>query len=791
MGDEDLTGDAIIGAPYDAAVPAAEPSVDGSADGSGDGSTDAPTGEPTATASGEAAGDAKSRKLSREEAREAAEAEKAAREAQAYEEALELARADAERMLAGPGLVSPEPPISPTELEEGWSDATRNALNQVTQDLEGHRLGLAISGGGALGSFEAGALRFLYDHLHVEPVAICGNSAGALNAAKLAEGDHADRRPIDEVERLWRSLRINSDMWEPEPWLVRLQASATWASELREQVTDADGTTSTVRVAVRVVGSLVRRPPETDGTIDAVKDAIRAKSLLSLSPIAELVERELDPARVRASGIALRMGTVSLEAGELRYVTEHGALHDRYDRPIDQPPVPLTSGVLASASIPMAFPPVEMNDEHYVDGGAREILPLELLANRIGADRVIAISAGSAAIHRAPSFADRNLIDILRRVSAEIGPNETLRKELNPPGGWDPHIRLVVPEFDVHDSMTIDPALIAISLDHGYMRAADVIGSLGSDADLLTEQITRLRIALRELAGPVPTFLDTALGRDRRERIEGRPTRSGPDKVGEPVIDTGATPVEDGNRDGLAKPDEARGREDRDAEPRDGEVRSAEGVVRSARARTATTVAKLVKVMGRDSGERDERGRPGHDDAEAGRIEVAGDGVGAEGPAGSGDQPTVQVDVEVANLIGASGGTDGPPADVAVSEVDGSVEVVVAPRSTSADGGNDGDEDTAVGDDEVRDEKAKRPGVPDLDDDQGLDREADEARRTEVQRISAELRSLVQQRLDLGYPLPQTLVAWLRDPGPGDSASADEEHPDELHPVGGSALGGA
>lgn len=78
---------------------------------------------------------------------------------------------------------------------------------------------------------------------------------------------------------------------------------------------------------------------------------------------------------MRASGIALRMGTVSLEAGELRYVIETGELVDRHDRSIGQPAVELAEGVLASASIPLAFPPVVLNDEHYVDGVAWRSCP--------------------------------------------------------------------------------------------------------------------------------------------------------------------------------------------------------------------------------------------------------------------------------------------------------------------------------------------------------------------------------------------------------------------------------
>jgi NTE family protein len=393
--------------------------------------------------------------------------------------------------------------------ERGWNRRARLRVGVLRRQVAHKRTGLVISGGGSQGSFETGVLRFLYDHIRLSPVAICGNSVGAILSAKLAEGDDrkTGRRAIDELEVIWRRMRSNDDMWRAEPWFQKLQSSAAWATELREKIGEHGTSGTQIRVALRLLTGTLRHPPETDGTIDALRRALRAKSLLNLGPIKELMVDELHPDRILASGIRLRLGTVSLESGELRYVTESGALHDRHDQPIGLAPVALADGVIASASIPVVFPPVRLGDEHYVDGGAREILPLALAFHHLDTEQIFAVAASAPGVLAAPSFADKSLFDVARRVATEIGPDETLRKELYPPRGWGRRVTLIAPEFNVHDALTIDPVLIAISLDYGYMRAADVVLGLNDRLRQLTADITRTRMDLRDLDGGIPSFL--------------------------------------------------------------------------------------------------------------------------------------------------------------------------------------------------------------------------------------------------------------------------------------------
>lgn len=385
----------------------------------------------------------------------------------------------------------------------------RSARANLRRRMARSPVAFVLSGGGSQGSFEVGVLRYLYDGLGIEPAILVGSSVGAIIAAKLAEGNDPETgaRPIDELEDIWRALRTNSDMWLTEPWLDKLRSQVEWASGLRGRAAEHGTAGSQARVVMRMLGEIVRNPPEADGTVDALRQALKAKSLLRSDPVRRIVETHIDPQRVRASGLTLRVGAVSLQRGALRYFDGHGNVTERDGTPLDGEPVPLREAVLASAAIPVVFPPVELGGEHYVDGGVREILPLALAFNGLGAGHIFAVVASAPGVDPWEDARDRGLLEIARRVSADIGPDEILRKEIEPPRGWGRRVTVIVPEVDVHDALTIDPELIAASIDYGYMRAADVLLGLDEDSCALSTEIARCRMRLREARGPVAGLL--------------------------------------------------------------------------------------------------------------------------------------------------------------------------------------------------------------------------------------------------------------------------------------------
>ncbi len=391
-------------------------------------------------------------------------------------------------------------------MSDRLSRGARRSLASLRRSVRRHPVALALSGGGSQGSFQAGALLFLYDVVGIAPKVVCGSSVGAINGAKLAEGQSSAgaSRSIDELAGIWLGLRTNSDLWLADPWLEKLRAHSAWASEIRGRAAEHGAAGSQARVVMRMLGEIVRNPPDTDGTLEAVRTALRARSLLRNDPIRARLEGHLRPELIATSGIALRIGMVCLETGDLRYVTESGALLSREGADLGLPPVGIVEAAFASSSIPLIFPPTRIGNEHYIDAGVREILPLKPAMSLLGSSGVVfGVVASAPGIPTISDVEDRGLLDLARRISSDISPDETLHKELERTDAWKGRVECIMPEFDVHDGLSVDPCLIAASVDYGYMRAADILLDLNNEAGELTSQITRTRMELRGFDGPV------------------------------------------------------------------------------------------------------------------------------------------------------------------------------------------------------------------------------------------------------------------------------------------------
>jgi NTE family protein len=442
---------------------------------------------------------------------------------------------------------------------------------------------IVLSGGGAKGDFEVGAVRFLYDS-GVRPDILGGVSVGAINAAKLAEGEDPNdpTRGLSGLEAIWTSLRSNSDMYVEAAWLSdpklhpELKAWLIGTSDkLDIEAPNAPGPNpwGDLGNLVTLISGAAFLITDGQSLLESFRLILtEAKSIYELTPIADKLKVMLDPVKVAqwaSAGRQLRLGTVALESGRLRYVTESGAVIEtdgsavpgpvvmdaacagladdaeqargelqaaRNDVSLARSPaekqaaiaaykqarlafttaqrkldaclsvhpshpvplvVPLATGVLASASMPSIFHTVAMGTETYVDGGIREILPLQAVVD-LGADEIYAVSASPVTLPAAAThFGGAGIATIASRALTEIAIHEVSVGDfvVHPmPGRTLPAVHDIHPDVEVHGFGVIDPGLIQINRDYGYMRAADVVAGIDPDqrryqlATVITQQ---------------------------------------------------------------------------------------------------------------------------------------------------------------------------------------------------------------------------------------------------------------------------------------------------------------
>ncbi len=356
---------------------------------------------------------------------------------------------------------------------------------------------LVFGAGGARGAFEIGAAQYLFDVLGVDPEIVAGASVGSLIAAKIAEGQtRAERvRALIEMKDFLSSLHSFDEFFVPRPWLREFRGTSVGREVERRFVGGVNSVSHesflshVATIGRGILNTLIHDAPRLHRAFDdLVEDG---SSLLSLEPLRARLSGDdgvpglLDGAAIAESGVTLRMAVVCLDSGDLRYVSEDGRLLDRNGVALeDHDAVDVIDGTLASAAQPLLFPPVELDGEAYSDGGIVTLVPLEIVI-AAGATEVFVVVATAIELTPPPSrgFARANLISLYRRTSNDIPLWENLRRSLDPPNRADAEIVTIAPTVDLIGVTQIDPGLIAIASDYGFMRAADVIADRGGRLD--------------------------------------------------------------------------------------------------------------------------------------------------------------------------------------------------------------------------------------------------------------------------------------------------------------------
>src|SRR5207247_2076611 len=222
------------------------------------------------------------------------------------------------------------------------------------------------------------------------------------------------------VERDWLALRNDADMWQPKPWLSRLgmdQQKLLRDSSLWDNI-------PWVFLGVKLLAGFVGAVDCKD-FVNTLKAGLGDDSLFSMDPIRARLQATpasggLNVSAIANSVIRMRLATVGLDSGRLRWIDNAGNLLDAAGQPVaGAASIPLTEGVLASAAIPVVFDPVTLNGERFTDGGVRQFVPIQA-AVATGADQVFAVVASKPGPPSVATgtFAGKGLLDIGARAAA-------------------------------------------------------------------------------------------------------------------------------------------------------------------------------------------------------------------------------------------------------------------------------------------------------------------------------------------------------------------------------------
>src|ERR1700741_1673328 len=210
---------------------------------------------------------------------------------------------------------------------------------------------LVLQGGGALGSYQAGAYQALC-HFDFEPEWIAGISIGAINAAIIA-GNDRDKR-IDKLKEFWQMVSA------PVPWnpVLRTERGRALFNE----------TSAALIATFGVPGFFTPRIPPAPLWPHG---SPQAQSYYDTAPLKKTLERLVDFDRINDLKVRLSVGAVSVTSGNFRYF-------DNFEfRKMGKKIGP--EHIMASGALPPGFPSIEIEGEHYWDGGISSNTPLDFV----------------------------------------------------------------------------------------------------------------------------------------------------------------------------------------------------------------------------------------------------------------------------------------------------------------------------------------------------------------------------------------------------------------------------
>ena len=212
-------------------------------------------------------------------------------------------------------------------------------------------IALLLQGGGALGAYQAGVYQALSEE-KLYPDWVAGISIGAINSALIA-GNPPETR-VDKLRSFWEGI-TSASAWD---WSAHLRLPVAESIDGRKIANQISATSA---MFAGVAGFYTPRmlTPWLEPSGGA-----KATSYYDTRSLQTTLERLVDFDLINASDMRFSVGAVNVRSGNFVYfdTTTHTIRPEH---------------ILASAALPPGFPPIEIEGEHYWDGGLVSNTPLQ------------------------------------------------------------------------------------------------------------------------------------------------------------------------------------------------------------------------------------------------------------------------------------------------------------------------------------------------------------------------------------------------------------------------------
>ena len=215
-------------------------------------------------------------------------------------------------------------------------------------------LGIALESGGAKGSYHAGVLKAI-DELNIQYSALSGCSIGAVNAAFAAQGDS------DKLCDFWLNIGFD-DLFDPADKPIVELINGEINSDILKKLKNT------------------------------LYSTLKSKGI-STARMYDMLSTMIDAERLKNSPVDYGVVTVSFPDMKPLYIFKD-----------QMPQEDVCKYILASATFP-GFKLTEIGSKKYIDGGAYDSCPINMLIDR-GCDEIIAVRVFGGGIFRAPERKD-------------------------------------------------------------------------------------------------------------------------------------------------------------------------------------------------------------------------------------------------------------------------------------------------------------------------------------------------------------------------------------------------